>query len=56
MNNYENLYVGQQVIFHDDRQQEISGIVKERKDTGENIIYLLELDNGGLYKAKLPKG
>jgi hypothetical protein len=52
---YENLKIGQHVIFHDDRQKEIAGTVKEREDQDGYIRYLLELDSGGLYVAKLPK-
>ena len=55
MNHYENLNIGQHVVFHDDRQHEIAGVVKEREDCGDHIRYLLELDRGGLYDAKLPK-
>lgn len=55
MSFYENLEIGQHVVFHDDRQQEISGTVKEREDYGDHIRYLLELDSGGLYHARLPK-
>lgn len=55
MSYYENLNIGQHVVFHDDRQQEIAGVVKEREDCGDHIRYLLELDSGGLYDAKLPK-
>jgi len=51
----ENLKIGQHVIFHDDRQQEISGTVKEREDCGDYIRYLVDLDGGGFYDAKLPK-
>lgn len=55
MNPYENLQIGQHVVFHDEQQHEIAGTVKARKDDGVYIHYLLELDNGGHYEAKLLK-
>lgn len=55
MRYYENLEIGQHVVFHDERQQEVAGTVLERNDCGDHIRYLLELDGGGTYDAKLPK-
>lgn len=52
---YENLIVGQHVVLHDEWQCEISGTVRKREDLGDHICYLLELDSGGLYAAKLRK-
>ena len=50
---YEILIVGQHVVFHDEWQCEISGTVRKQEDLGDKICYLLELDSGGMYAAKL---
>lgn len=54
-NQYEKLEIGQHVVFHDDRQQEISGTVIGKHDYPDYIQYLLELDGGVIYYAKLIK-
>lgn len=55
MSYYENLEVGQHVVFHDERQQEVAGTVREREDCGDHIRYVLDLDDGGTYVARLKK-
>jgi len=55
MSYYENLSIGQHVIFHDERQLEVAGTVKERQDCDGRICYLIEIDNGGFYNAKIRK-
>ncbi len=55
MSYYENLEVGQHVVFHDERQQEVPGTVRERDDCGNHIRYVLDLDGGGTYVARLKK-
>lgn len=53
---YENLNVGQHVVFHDERQQEVSGTIKNKTDHEVYIEYLIKLDGGGYYNANLQKG
>ena len=55
MSYYENLEVGQHVVFHDERQQEVTGTVRECEDCGDHIRYVIDLDDGGTYVARLKK-
>lgn len=50
---YENLKVGQHVVFHDERQCEIAGTVREHEDLGDYIRCVLDLDDGGTYVATI---
>ena len=46
---------GDHVIFHDENQHEIRGIVRDREDYQDRIILLIELDAGGYYRATVIK-
>lgn len=47
---------GDHVIFHDDAQQEIRGVVRDRDDYPDRTMFLIELDNDeGWYHATLLK-
>lgn len=46
---------GDHVLFVDENQCEIRGIVRDRKEYDDFIELLIELDGGGYYRAKLRK-
>lgn len=46
---------GDHVLFIDENQCEICGIVRDRKEYNDFIELLIELDGGGHYRAKLRK-
>jgi len=47
-------HFGKHVIFHDEDQCEIRGVVRDRKDLKDLVVLAIELDDGaGWYHAKL---
>jgi hypothetical protein len=47
--------LGQRVLFIDENQCEIIGVVKDREDNPDYLYLLIELDGGGYYHATLKK-
>jgi biotin-(acetyl-CoA carboxylase) ligase len=47
--------IGQKVLFLDEGQCEIRGIVRRMKDFDDRLELVIELDGGGYYTAMLRK-
>ena len=52
--NIEDYDIGQRVLFHDESQCEIRGVIDGKRYRGEILSLTILLDGGGYYDAQIP--